>query len=119
MLFDDLPPPVNATTETAAAHPPEVAEPASKRSRTENMPATAVDSDAAATALARLTQHAQSSGHKYVKCVQLTCTLLQGGTLQRRHNKAVFKVCALLVGALHLCGATLWVPSIFAGCVLR
>lgn len=106
MLFDDLPPPVNAKeTRPEGGGPPEVTapgdpapeadEPAAKRPRPAGDPGAsgADDSDAPAVALARLTQHAHSCGssNKFAKVVQLTSQLLEGGTLERRHNKAAFK----------------------------
>ena len=54
--------------------------------------------DEVAAALARLTQHAQSSsGAKWVRVVTLTTQLLSGGTLERKHNKGAYALLEALL----------------------
>ena len=90
-----MPPP--RQPEAAAAVADDQPEPAAKRARVATAPPQP-GGDEIAAALARLTQHAESSsGSKWVRVVQLTTQLLAGGTLERKHNKAAYALLELLL----------------------
>jgi hypothetical protein len=94
MLFDHMPPPREPEAAAATGAEPE---PEPKRARVA-APPQPPGGDEVAAALARLTQHAQSSsGAKWVRVVTLTTQLLSGGTLERKHNKGGYALLEALL----------------------